>query len=255
MKSKRFERGRAHRWTNARNPGGYLPRYPQSPATFRGRARVQGTLSQQRTIVAGKPHRSDEPRDPQTQVWCPASNAYPPRRPVLQRDVIDRQILDLREFLIQRCKRGEHPRLAGAIIALLFMIPDNTRDSRSHRLLLDRVGPVLMAETKYMGHPAVPKLMIFRPVWLPMTITASLLIVALGLLFGMTSRSFHYMEPVHEPIADIRTLQNVAARLASMLVDPLRVSAPGGTRYDEIEWFPRCAPARVRSLVSCWPLC
>lgn len=94
--------------------------------------------------------------------------------------------------------------------------------------LMDPSPPVVMSGTRKDPAPVMLKLTLFRPVWLPTTITAGVLLVALLLLFRLSWQSFHRLEPVYDHMAGIRTLEGVVSRLEGLLLDRLSGRAPPG---------------------------
>ncbi len=74
------------------------------------------------------------------------------------------------------------------------------------------------------------KSVIYRPVWLPLAVTATLLMVALLLLLMTASRSVDRLVPVHEHLNELMLLQDVALHVDQLMVE----NPPGGGNTREV---------------------
>jgi two-component system, NtrC family, sensor kinase len=72
-----------------------------------------------------------------------------------------------------------------------------------------------------------------RPVWLPTVVTGLLLVLALGLLVGMSWQSLQRLEPVQAQLAKLGLLQRTALHLEEMLIAEL--ATPGGVDPDRVK--------------------
>lgn len=61
----------------------------------------------------------------------------------------------------------------------------------------------------------------FRPVWLPTGVSTLLLMLSLTLLVGMSWQNLQRLQPVHEHLAQLSSLQQTGLRLEELLVDQL----------------------------------
>ena len=71
-----------------------------------------------------------------------------------------------------------------------------------------------------------------RPVWLPTVVTGVLLMVALGLLMGMSWQSLRRIESVQAELAKLSLLQRTALHLEELLIAEL--ATPEGVDQDGI---------------------
>lgn len=115
------------------------------------------------------------------------------------------------------------------------------------------------------GH--LSRLILYRPLWLPVAITGAFLAVALGVLLAMSRSNVIRLHPVHQHMQQLNSLQHASLSLQEMLIVHLNDSGPIDTgrlealRQEVVEIIameselvpesPRCsAKHRPRSVIS-----